>query len=135
MGQEPAPAPAWPVDAGGDARMEVSTGRGSPPGDGHPWPRSATMCDVPLPDVPPAPVPDVLLALDEEYAQILALLDRGAAMQRTIATVPESAGLHVAWMGEPNGQDEVVLRHTVNATTDQVVRLVVPAGTCLCGHA
>lgn len=83
---------------------------------------------------PAAPPPDVLLALDEEYAEILALLDRTAAIQRMVTNVPHLAGVDVAWVGEPADEDQIVLRHTVNIiTTDLVEGLVVPVGTGLGG--
>lgn len=78
--------------------------------------------------------PDVLLALDEEYADILALLDRTSMIQRLVSTVPDLAGLDVAWVGEPDGDDRIVLHHAVNTTTDLVEGLVVPAGTGLGGR-
>jgi signal transduction histidine kinase len=83
---------------------------------------------------PAAPPPDALLALDREYAEILALLDRTAAVQRMVTNVPHLAGVDVAFVGEPAGEDRIVLRHTVNiTTTDLVEGLVVPAGTGLGG--
>ena len=39
-----------------------------------------------------AVTPDVLLGLDEEYASILALLDRAAARQRIVTRVPQLTG-------------------------------------------
>jgi signal transduction histidine kinase len=80
------------------------------------------------------PLPDVLLGLDEEYASILALLDRGAAVQRIMTSVPQLVGVDVAWLGEPDGTDRIVLRHTVNIVTDTVAGLVVPVGTGLGGR-
>jgi signal transduction histidine kinase len=81
-----------------------------------------------------APPPEALLALDREYAEILALLDRTAAVQRMVTNVPYLAGVDVAFVGEPAGEDRIVLRHTVNiTTTDLVEGLVVPAGTGLGG--
>jgi signal transduction histidine kinase len=78
--------------------------------------------------------PDVLLGLDEEYASILALLDRGAARQRIVTSVPQLTGVDVAWVGEPDGADRLVLRHAVNVVTDGVDGLIVPAGTGLGGQ-
>ena len=80
------------------------------------------------------PLPDVLLGLDEEYANILALLDRAAALQRIMAKVPELTGVDVAWVGEPEGRDQIVLQHTVNVVTDGVGGLVVPVGVGLGGR-
>jgi signal transduction histidine kinase len=79
------------------------------------------------------PVPDVLLALDEEYGAILALLDRSAAIQRLVVGVPELSGVDMAWVGEPDGEDRIVLGHSVNTATDVVEGLVVPAGAGLGG--
>lgn len=78
--------------------------------------------------------PDVLLGLDEEYASILALLDRAAAMQRIVTRVPQLTGVDVAWVGRPDGADRLVLQHTVNIVTEGVDGLVVPIGTGLGGQ-
>jgi signal transduction histidine kinase len=96
-------------------------GAGSAMNDLRPGPRAA-------------PLPDVLLGLDEEYANILALLDRGAAVQRIMSNVPYLVGVDVAWLGEPDGADRIVLRHTVNIVTDNVAGLVVPVGIGLGGR-
>jgi signal transduction histidine kinase len=79
------------------------------------------------------PLPDVLLRLDQEYANILALLDGKAATHRIVNGVPEVTGVEVAWVGERAGKDEIVLQHMVNAITDGVNGLVVPLGTGLGG--
>jgi signal transduction histidine kinase len=76
---------------------------------------------------------NVLLSLDEEYARILALLDRPTAIRRIMAGVPELAGVDVAWVGEPDGKDRMVLRHTVNTETGAIEGLVVSVGTGLGG--
>jgi signal transduction histidine kinase len=81
-----------------------------------------------------APVPEVLLTLDEEYGAILALLDRSAAVERMVAGVPHFAGVDVAWVGEPNGDDEIVLGRGVNTVTNAVEGLVVPIGVGLGGR-
>jgi signal transduction histidine kinase len=80
------------------------------------------------------PLPDVLLALDEQYAGILALLDRESANRHLVCTVPESTGVEVAWIGEPRGVDEIVLRHSVNGRSGLIEGLVVPVGTGLGGQ-
>jgi signal transduction histidine kinase len=80
-----------------------------------------------------APLPDVLLGLDEEYGKVLALLDRSVATQRIMETVPEAAGVELGWVGELTGTDRVVLQHTVNVRTDAVSGLVVPEGVGLGG--
>jgi len=79
------------------------------------------------------PVPDELLALDDEYARVLALLDRSAATQRIMNTVPQLTGVEIAWVGEPAGGDRIVLGHPVNVTTGVVTGLVVPVGAGLGG--
>lgn len=78
--------------------------------------------------------PDVLLALDEDYAKTLALLDRAQAMQRIMANVPDSVGVDTAWVGEPEGPDRMVLQHMVNGLADGVTGLVVPEGVGLGGR-
>ncbi len=80
-----------------------------------------------------APLPDVLLGLDEEYAKVLALLDRSAATQRIMLTLPEAAGVEMGWVGELHGSDRVVLQHSVNVRTDALSGLVVPEGVGLGG--
>jgi signal transduction histidine kinase len=79
-------------------------------------------------------LPDALLALDQEYTNLLGLLDREAATSQLMARVPELTGVDVAWIGEPEGEDRNVLRHTVNTVTDGVVGLVVPHGCGLGGR-
>jgi signal transduction histidine kinase len=81
-----------------------------------------------------APPPDVLLALDEEYAQTLALLDRAQAIQRIMANVPDSAGVDAAWVGEQTGADQLVLQHMINGLANGVNGLVVPEGVGLGGR-
>lgn len=80
------------------------------------------------------PLPDALLALDEEYTNVLGLLDRDAVTSQLMARVPELTGVDVAWIGESDGEDRNVLRHTVNTTTDSVIGLVVPHGCGLGGR-
>jgi signal transduction histidine kinase len=83
---------------------------------------------------PAPPLPDMLLALDAEYAEILGLLDRATAVRRIVATVPELVGVDVAWVGEPAGTDQIVLRNTINTQTDQIDGIVVPVGVGLGGR-
>ncbi len=80
------------------------------------------------------PLPDALLALDEEYTNMLGLLDREAVTSQLMARVPELTGVDVAWIGETDGGDRNVLGHAVNAMTDSVVGLVVPHGCGLGGR-
>jgi signal transduction histidine kinase len=80
------------------------------------------------------PLPDVLLALDAQYAEILGLLDRAAAVRRMVANVPPITGVDIAWVGEPTGDDRIVLQHSVNTTTGLVEGLVVPFGVGLGGR-
>lgn len=83
---------------------------------------------------PGRPLPDLLLALDEEYTNLLGLLDREAVTSRLMARVPELTGVHTAWIGEPDGTDRNVLGHPVNTVTDAVTGLVVPHGSGLGGR-
>ena len=76
--------------------------------------------------------PDEVLALDAEYARILAMLDRSAALRRIVATVPQFAGVQMSWVGEPQG-DDLLLGHSVNTRTGLVEGLVVPLGAGLGG--
>jgi len=77
---------------------------------------------------------DVLQELDGEFAEILALLDQQAAARRMVANVPRLAGVDLAWVGEPDGDDKIVLHHAVQAETDLIEGLVVPAGAGLGGQ-
>lgn len=79
------------------------------------------------------PLPDALIALEERYAETLALFDSAAAIQRMVATVPLLTGVDVAWVGEPDVGDQLVLQHSVNAVTGLVDGLVVPTGIGLGG--
>ena len=88
-----------------------------------------------MPNRPRAAVsPDVLLGLDEEYASILALLDRAAAVQRIVSKVPQLTGVDVAWVGEPDEPDRLVLQHSVNIVSEGVDGLIVPVGAGLGGQ-
>jgi signal transduction histidine kinase len=75
-----------------------------------------------------------MLTLEEEYAQVLALLDRAAIVRRMVTSVPHLTGVDVAWVGEPDGEDRIVLANSVNTMTDLVNGLVVPTGTGLGGR-
>jgi LuxR family transcriptional regulator, regulator of acetate metabolism len=77
---------------------------------------------------------DALFELDEEYASILALLDRTATFRRITAGLPGLAGVEMAFVGECDDSDRLVLGHTVNARTSNVNGLVVPVGHGLGGQ-
>jgi signal transduction histidine kinase len=79
-------------------------------------------------------LPDVLLALEARYAEVLGLLDRPVAVRRMVANVPSIAGVDIAWVGEPTGGDGLVLQHPVNATAGVLEGLVVPFGVGLGGR-
>jgi len=79
------------------------------------------------------PLPDALLALDAEYAEIVSMLDRPAAVSRMVATIPAFAGVKMAWVGEPDGDDRIVLGKSVNTQFGLVEGLVVPIGAGLGG--
>ncbi|NBM18563.1 GAF domain-containing protein [Streptomyces sp. GC420] len=80
------------------------------------------------------PMPNALFELTEGYSQVLALLDQSVAMRRVVDEVPDLTGVDVAWVGEPDGEDRLVLGHTVNARTPAVDGLVVPTGCGLGGQ-
>src|SRR3989440_3759913 len=82
---------------------------------------------------PTQPLPDALLALDAEYAEILGMLDRPAAVSRMVATIPAFAGVRMAWVGEPDGDDHTVLGRSATTQFGLVEGLVVPAGVGLGG--
>jgi signal transduction histidine kinase len=81
----------------------------------------------------PAPLLRTLADLDDEYAMILALLDRAAAARRFARKIPETVGVDMGWVGERDGDDRLVLHHVVNAVTTGVDGLVVPIGAGLGG--
>jgi len=77
----------------------------------------------------PAGAPaDVLLELDEDYAQVLSLLDRRTAFRSILERLPDEIGIDVAWIGELDPEGNIVLGHVVRARTDVVNGLVVPPG-------
>jgi signal transduction histidine kinase len=80
-----------------------------------------------------APATDRLLELDAQFTQVLAMLDRAAAVRQMVAQLPQLVGVDVAWVGEPNGGEQMVLRHTVNSTSGLIEGLVVPVGAGLGG--
>jgi LuxR family transcriptional regulator, regulator of acetate metabolism len=82
---------------------------------------------------PVTPVADVLLELDAQFAEVLGVLDRAEAVRRIVARVPELVGVDVAWVGEPDGADRIVLGQTVNSL-GAIEGLVVPVGVGLGGQ-
>src|SRR5512139_1394503 len=90
------------------------------------------MRDVEHPG-PGSPVAGAVLSLDEQYAEILALLDGRAALRRMIRSVPELTGLPLGWVGEPTGDGKIVLGQCVNTVTDVLDGIVVPEGAGLGG--
>ena len=81
----------------------------------------------------PSMLPDILARLDQEYVEILELLDAPAATNRIMQVVPEATGVDLAWIGEPAGTTKMVLQHPVNTVTNLVRGIVVPIGTGLGG--
>jgi signal transduction histidine kinase len=78
------------------------------------------------------PLPDVLLSLEQEYADLLALLDGPTAAGRMMTQVPDVAGVDMAFFGTPTGAGEIMLQHPVNAS-DAVEGLTAPIGATLAG--
>jgi signal transduction histidine kinase len=81
-----------------------------------------------------SPLSDMVLTLDRQYADVLALLDGRSALRRMVSTMPGFTGLDVGWVGEPDGNDRIVLGGTVNTATDLIDGLVVPEGLGLGGQ-
>ena len=71
--------------------------------------------------------------LDDEYSRLVMLLDRQAAFHAVAATVPESTGAEMAFIGVPDGDDKIVLAHSVRAVTQALDHVVIPAGWGLGG--
>jgi len=80
-----------------------------------------------------APV-DVLLDLDEDYAQLLTLLDRRTAFRAVLERLTDEIGVEIAWIGELEPSGDVRLGHAVGAQTDVLDGLVVPPGIGLGGR-
>ena len=77
---------------------------------------------------------NVLLDLDEDYAQVLSLLDRRTAFRAILERLPDELGVDVAWIGEVDDAGNVVLGHGVRTRTDVLEGLVVPPGIGLGGR-
>src|SRR6266700_314042 len=75
-----------------------------------------------------------LLQLDDDAARLAMLLDRQAALDGVVATVPAATGADVAFVGVPDGKDQIVLLHQARAITQALDGLVVPAGWGLAGR-
>jgi signal transduction histidine kinase len=77
---------------------------------------------------------NLLLDLDEDYAQVLSLLDRRTAFRAILERIPDELGVDVAWIGEVDDAGNVVLGHGVRTRTDVLEGLVVPPGIGLGGR-
>lgn len=77
---------------------------------------------------------DALLELDDDYARVLSLLDRRTAFRAILAGLPEATGIDVAFLGEVDGDGNVILGHAVHTRTDAVNGIVVPPGVGLGGR-
>jgi signal transduction histidine kinase len=77
---------------------------------------------------------DRLLRLDDDSARLALLLDRHAALDGMVATVPEATGTDLAFVGVPDGDEQIVLLHKARAATSALDRLVVPSGWGLAGR-
>jgi signal transduction histidine kinase len=75
----------------------------------------------------------LVFELDDEYSRLLVLLDRQAAFDAIAATIPETTGAEMAFIGVPDGDDRIVLAHSVRAVTRALDRVVIPAGWGLGG--
>jgi signal transduction histidine kinase len=84
--------------------------------------------------LPPWAPADVLLELDEDYAQVLSLLDRRTAFRSILARLPDEIDIDVAFIGEVDAAGNIVLGHAVRTRTDAVDGLVVPPGIGLGGR-
>jgi signal transduction histidine kinase len=75
-----------------------------------------------------------LVELDDEYAAVLALLDRDAATHRFASQIPDVIGVDMGWVGQSDIDGRMVLHHVVGGVTENVDGLVVPVGTGLGGR-
>ena len=78
-------------------------------------------------------LPDTVSDPYERYADILALLDRRAAVRMMVASMPRLAGVDMACVGESDGGDRMVLRYALHTETN-LDGLVVPVGAGLGGR-
>ena len=77
---------------------------------------------------------DTLADLDEDYTEVLRLLDRRTAYRSILEHLPDEIGLDVAWIGELDHTGNLVLAHSVRTCTDAIDGLVVPPGIGLGGR-
>jgi LuxR family transcriptional regulator, regulator of acetate metabolism len=77
---------------------------------------------------------DMLAELDQDYAQVLSLLDRRTAFRSILDRLPDEVGIDVAFIGELDHSGNIVLGHAVRTRTDAVEGLVVPPGIGLGGR-
>lgn len=72
--------------------------------------------------------------LERDYAAVIALLDRGAALRHATTLARQTLGVDMAMAGEVDDDvDTLVLRTFAGARTDALKELVVPPGTGLGG--
>ena len=76
----------------------------------------------------------MLAELDQDYAQVLSLLDRRTAFRSILDRLPDEVGIDVAFIGELDHSGNIVLGHAVRTRTDAVEGLVVPPGIGLGGR-
>lgn len=72
-----------------------------------------------------------LREFEREYAEIICLQDKEEVFRRITAAVPKLTGLPVSSFGGLDENDQMVLRHTVNATAFE--GMIVPVGAGLGG--
>lgn len=69
-----------------------------------------------------------LARLDDEYAALVALLDREAAIRQAVTLVPAAVGVDAAHVGEPGPGDTIELNHLAGCRTAAMQGLVVRRG-------
>lgn len=77
---------------------------------------------------------DALFELDEDYSEVLRLLDRRAAFRSILEQLPDEIGIDAAWIGELDHTGNLVLGHSVRTRTDAIDGLVVQPGIGLGGR-
>lgn len=75
-----------------------------------------------------------LARLDDEYAELIALLDSEAAMRRAVKLVPGAVGVDAAFVGTPGRRDSMTLDHMAGCRTEAMRSLVVQRGRGLGGQ-
>lgn len=73
------------------------------------------------------------MSLDRTYVDALAFLDRDAAFRMILQVLPDAVGMDVAFVGECEATDEMVITQLVGNRSDSLQGLLIPKGFGLGG--